>query len=208
MFWLMARFIERAGQRFGRLTVSHWFHRKIGARQRIYWHCLCDCGGTVAVEASNLVNGHALSCGCLQKESRHTNTKTHGGTGTRTYNIWKGMWKRCINQDSKSYADYGGRGIAVCPRWKDFEAFLSDMGAAPPTCSIDRINNSLGYTPENCRWVDHRAQANNCRRNIFLTLNGETLTVSQWATKSGVPYHTLWQRLYRLKWPLSRSLIP
>jgi hypothetical protein len=60
--------------------------------------------------------------------------------------------------------------------------------------------------PENCRWADHRAQMNNSRANVFLTHDGKTLTIAQWARESGVPYQALWQRLFRLGWSLSRAL--
>jgi hypothetical protein len=94
----------------------------------------------------------------------------HGMSGTREYRIWAGMIQRCTNPNSMSYDDYGGRGITVCQDWLRFENFYRDMGDAPFKRSLDRINNDLGYYPDNCRWSTATVQASNRR----LPVNPET----------------------------------
>ena len=200
----MGKFKDRTGDRVGRLIVESFFYKQIGKRKRIYWHCVCDCGGTVDVEAGNL-GRKVKSCGCLQKESRQFHNRTHGMSGTRTHKIWKGMRKRCGDM---SDSRYGGRGIMVCPRWTSFELFLSDMGEAPKGKSIERTDNDLGYSPENCIWADKITQANNTRANVFIEHNGQKMTISQWAEYVGVPYHRLYQRLFKLGWEFSKAIIP
>src|SRR5687767_2577918 len=81
------------------------------------------------------------------------------------YRSWSGIKQRCLNAGNPAYPKYGGRGIAVCERWHgDFEAFLADMGPRPgPGYSIDRIDNSRGYEPDNCRWATYFQQARNTR---------------------------------------------
>ena len=90
---------------------------------------------------------------------------SHRRTGTAEYRTWKNMKSRCYNKSIKSYEYYGARGIAVCDRWlNSFENFLSDMGLRPsPSHSIDRKDNSLGYSPDNCTWATKAEQAANRR---------------------------------------------
>lgn len=88
------------------------------------------------------------------------------------------MIQRCTNPDSNSYPYYGGRGIAVCDRWKDFKAFLEDMGERPSNLTLGRIKNNLGYQPGNCRWETWKEQERNRRNNSILTVRDITDCVS------------------------------
>jgi len=80
------------------------------------------------------------------------------------YWLWEGMRKRCNQKSEKSYASYGAKGITVCDEWKSFWKFLEDMGERPsPIHSLDRIDNSKGYSKENCRWATPKQQHENRR---------------------------------------------
>src|SRR3954466_7793371 len=126
---------------------------------------------------------------------------THGhcrNGGTSTYKIWQMMIDRCHNSRSKSYPDYGARGIAVCARWRlSFEAFLEDMGERPPGLSIERIRNAHGYSKSNCKWATRTEQNNNSRQNVVIEFRGESLTAAQWARRVGISGSLLRQRLRR-----------
>lgn len=111
-------------------------------------------------------------------------------------------------QKNPAFDSYGGRGINICERWRNsFSAFLGDMGARPSkTHSIDRINNDLGYSPENCRWATHIQQANNKRNNRKFEHDGMTLGVAEWSRITGINIGTLYFRLNDLGWSVSKSL--
>lgn len=81
------------------------------------------------------------------------------------YTVWRAIQQRCHNPKNTAYSDYGGRGIAVCQRWREsFEAFYADTGARPsPEMTLDRIDNERGYEPGNVRWATRIEQSQNTR---------------------------------------------
>jgi hypothetical protein len=109
---------------------------------------------------------------------------THRGNATKLfraeYNAWFNMNDRCHNPNHPDFVRYGGRGIAVCDRWRSyengFENFLSDVGPRPaPRLSLDRINNEEGYEPLNCAWRNLIEQASNKHCTPMVTLNGRNV---------------------------------
>jgi hypothetical protein len=131
----------------------------------------------------------------------------HGKYGTPVYVSWFQMLTRCRNPRCPEYENYGGRGISVCERWLDFRNFYADMGDRHQGMSLDRINNSRGYEPGNCRWATRGQQNNNKRSNIVLTHNGESLTLAQWAQRLGMKQHTI-QARHRRGLPPEKVLQP
>lgn len=114
--------------------------------------------------------------------------------------------KQMHKKNRPDYKDYGGRGVKVCDRWKNsFGDFLQDMGERPDNMSIDRIENSKGYKPENCRWATKEEQMQNVRTNRNITFNGETLCLTAWARKLGITHSSLQGRLKR-GWSLEKTL--
>jgi hypothetical protein len=187
---------ELKGKRFGRLTALQRVPR--GTSKKMVWACLCDCGKSVLVVTESLVSGGTKSCGCLHIERIRERCTTHGKSATKEYRTWWKMISRCVDRNNADYNDYGGRGIVVCQRWREsFEAFIEDMGLPPPGTSIDRIDNDGPYSPENCRWATAKEQANNKRNNLFFACSGETLSLAQWAEKTGQSLEGLYQRIYR-----------
>lgn len=197
-------FKNLTGMIFGQLTVIAY----AGKRGRYtMWLCRCKCGKETQAIVSNLCSGGTQSCGCLQRKKTVECSRTHGYCGTPEYVTWRSMKQRCGDPSQISYDDYGGRGITVCDRWRDsFEAFLADMGERPSkNHSIDRVDNSKGYSKSNCRWATNKEQGRNTRRNRMLTLNGRTLCVAEWAERLGMSDATILSRLGR-GWSVERAL--
>ena len=127
---MKAEIIDLTGQKFGRLFAIKLIGRK---KRHTYWQCKCDCGEELIVNSNNLRNGHTKSCGCLRKETTRQSHLTHGlgdrkkiRSGNRLYRCWDSMKQRCLNQNTKSYKHYGGRGITICEEWQDnFEPFMN-----------------------------------------------------------------------------------
>jgi hypothetical protein len=163
---------ELIGNRFGRLLVTGITK---GGKDTIV-NCTCDCGNIAAVTYSNLNRGNTKSCGCWKVEHggiTGRNTTTHGMSFTKAYRTWSSIKRRCYSKNHKDYKWYGARGISVCEKWiESFESFYADMGAPPHGMSIDRIDNSLGYSVENCRWASSVEQNSN-RRNTSEWSNAE-----------------------------------
>src|SRR4030042_6036882 len=141
--------VDITNQRFGKLIALE--PTTLRKRSSIIWKCQCDCGKIVLKASDNLRRGFTKSCGCLVKEKsfRHGHAASNCKRHSRTYESWCRMWQRCNNKNLPAYRYWGGRGIAVCKRWKDFRNFLSDMGERPQGKSIDRINNDGNYEPSN-----------------------------------------------------------
>lgn len=117
------------------------------------------------------------------------------------------MMQRCYDKNSNSYKNYGGRSIAVCWRWHDFENFYKDMYATFSVgLSLDRINNDFDYSPRNCKWSTKKEQALNRRSNRMLDLNGFVMTLEEWATKLGIKRSTLEMRLDKYGWSVEKAL--
>lgn len=130
------------------------------------WLAVCSCGTQKVVFKRNVNSGKSRSCGCIRPEVSALLNLSHGQTGSKTYKIWAGMKRRCYNPNELFYPHYGGRGIAVCDRWKDsFETFMADMGNCPDGYSIERINVDGNYEPSNCKWIPRREQARNTRKS-------------------------------------------
>ena len=186
----MSKYIDISNKKYGKLTALKINHIQILAsgQKREHWLCKCECGNETIVSKVNLLNNHTKSCGCLKHEAYNF---SHKKKNTRIYNIWTNIKTRCYNKNRKNFYNYGGRGITVCDEWKkDFMSFYNWAMANGynDTLTIDRIDVNGNYEPSNCRWVDIYTQANNKRTNHFLTYNGNTHTLAEWARIYNINY--------------------
>jgi hypothetical protein len=181
------RLIDLTGKKYGKLTV---IERAGSCKSGSQWKCICECGKESIVAACNLKNGEVKSCGCL-------NIK-HGLRYTNLYRKWDGIKKRCNNEKTPQYKDYGGRGIRICPEWENnFKAFY-DWAMAngyKEGLTIERIDNNGNYEPSNCRWATPKEQANNRRNTPYITYNGVTKTSREWDDYFGIRSGTINKRM-------------
>jgi hypothetical protein len=196
----MARYIIKItpGEVYNRWTVLEEAPRNIH-NYRCWW-CRCVCGTVRSVVGRTLVDGSSKSCGCLQQ-----NACDHR-TDHPLYTLWHSMIQRCTCPTDDNFPRYGGRGITVCERWCDFALFLADMGPRPSSKhTLERLDNNRGYEPGNVVWATYAQQLRNTRRNRWLTFNGETKCVTDWASQYRLAVHTITLRLQK-GWPVGAAL--
>ena len=180
---------ELIGLKFQRLMVIADGGRC--KKQNILWLCRCDCGNETTVRGYDLKSGKVKSCGCYNREKQSNLKHGQAGSGKKrnpVYSIWASLIQRCVNPNDRSWKHYGGRGIAVCDRWREsFENFLADMGERPtPKHSIDRIDVNGNYEPGNCRWATVSEQNLNRRNNTLITVGDVTKPLKLWVDDLGV----------------------
>lgn len=144
----------------------------------------------------------------MENRLRHGHAAGPRGAGVRslTYNAWRAMKGRCTQPKDGGYAKYGAVGVVLCEAWDRFDAFLRDMGERPSAAhTIERLDNSKGYSPENCRWATRKEQARNRRSNRILALGGVEMPIAAWAEHLGMPAHRISTRLRR-GWSVERAL--
>lgn len=193
----MGQFVDLTGLQFGLLkAVCRAGSDNHGAT----WNCVCECGKKLIVKSNSLRSENTRSCGsCLHK--------THGGSYSRLYRIHRCMRARCYDERSDSFKHYGAKGIRVCDLWMDFAEFQTWALANgyQDGLSIDRIDGTLGYSPDNCRWATPRQQQHNIRSNVRLTAYGKTMTIAEWARLANMPYSTLYGRV-NAGWDVYRAI--
>lgn len=194
-------FVDLTGLAFGRWSVLR------RSASLLKWTCRCSCGLEKDVDGRSLRRG--LSKGCIKCHTATAPRRTHGEKRTRLYTVWCRMIARCENPNEAAYPRYGGRGITICAAWRqDFVSFrdwaLSNGYAENLT--IDRIDNSRGYHPDNCRWSTYAEQNRNYSRNRYVAFRGENILVCDLALRVGLPQDVLKNRILRYGWPIEEAI--
>ena len=191
---------DLTGKKFGKLEVIGV--HDTGSR-KTYYVCQCDCGNVKVVRADSLISGATKSCGCIKKEQDKTNLTAnhrHKMSGTRIYETWQDMKRRCYNKQNARYDRYGGRGIKVCEEWlNDFQSFYdwAISNGYSDDLTIDRIDNDGNYEPSNCRWSTAKEQCNNRGSNINITIGNATKSLMCWCEIFNVDYKKVYARYKR-----------
>jgi len=198
------------GERFGFVEVlEKTTKRKNGY---IVYKCKChSCGRTLEKTLEHLSRrrkqGHNnMTCGCYDKH--HNHLYKNGLSSTRLRYIYDGMKARCYNTNNPSYRNYGYRGINICKEWlENFENFYNWAinNGYKDELTIDRIDVDGNYEPNNCRWSTKLEQASNKRNIAFITFNGVTKPIKEWAKEYNIQLCTLRTRINR-GWEIERAL--
>ena len=156
----MSKYIDLTNQIFHRLTA---ICRVFNDGYHTMWQCVCDCENMSVVRAQHLRNGNTKSCGCWDADVLKTRSTKHGLYNSPEYQSWKAMIQRCYNPKNRCAHLYGGRGITVEKQWHEFAVFYKDMAPRPLGKTLDRKNNDLNYSKNNCRWATAKEQRANQR---------------------------------------------
>ena len=201
------------GKNFGRFIILEYHHKeavilKNGESNgfRYYYLCQCNCG-KIFIIRRDMIN-KTLSCGCYRKEQAFkANYKPNNIRKTRIYRIWTKMNCRCYNSNSQYFKNYGGRGIIICDKWKDFENFYdwAMNNGYQDDLTIDRIDVNGNYEPSNCRWITRKAQNNNKTNNHIIIYNDIQYTLSQISDLLNLKSSTIRARLKR-GWNIEEAL--
>lgn len=144
----------------------------------------------------------------IDRKGKNNGHYKHGGKGTKLYEVWCTMRRRCNCPKVQSYKHYGGRGIKVCEEWQDdflvFQKWAISNGYQEGL-TLDRIDNNGNYEPSNCRWATMKVQANNQRTTLKIEYKGLTKTLHEWADFLGLKPNTLYYRIFKLKWSVERA---
>lgn len=194
------RLTEFVGTTIGKLRALRFVGMRVAAGGRRFqeWEFECDCGNKTITSRTRVENGYTTSCGCVRLATHTTHGFTRHYKQHPLYGVWATMIQRCTNPKVVGYRNYGARGIGVCSEWMSFENFAKDMlPTYLPGLTLDRIDNSRGYSSANCKWSTRLEQGRNKRNNRSITFQGETLTLLEWSRKCRVSHSVLHKRLKR-----------
>lgn len=133
--------------------------------------------------------------------------QTHGMSKSPLFRVWYAMLERCENPKDKHFTYYGGRGITVSVEWHTFSNWYQDMGERPHGGTLERIDNNLGYSKENCRWASRTSQQRNMRSNRLFERDGKKMCFAEWEIELKLKPSTISKRVHK-GWSVDRAVSP
>lgn len=200
----MGKFVSMPhGHRYGSLVVQR---RGPDINGHTAYHCKCDCGSEVLVKGVLLRRGAKKTCNLNGHNGNQNRIPGVNTSELPEYQVWKGMLKRCERKNHRAFANYGGRGITVCDRWKSFVAFYEDMGKRPSLeHTLERKDVNGHYEPGNCKWATIKEQNRNTRNTIRVTYEGRKVALADLVEELGLSRSVVKMRL-QYGWPLDVAL--
>lgn len=200
-------FKNLAQQTFGDLLViGRVDNKKIGKKSGTYFLCKCVCGNFTCVISYSLRDGrkHHRCKECFAKANM-----THGYSKTRLYQTWCGMRERTMTKHSRGYKFYGAKGIKICDEWLDFLTFRkwALSNGYDDTLTIERLDNSKGYCPENCTWIPPEDQAKNKTNTYLFEIDGEIRSFREWTNLYNRPHVTIYRKVFEHGMSLKEALL-
>lgn len=182
------------GKTINKLTVCNIVKKN----NRLYFNCICECGKSALIRTDAVISGKTKSCGCLKGSSPKRFTNISRKDYHKLQSTWFRINYRCHNKNHHKYPFYGAKGIYVCDQWRnsldDFILWSINNGYSY-NLTIDRIDNSKGYSPENCRWATLKQQQRNRNVTKMFTYNNVTKPISEWCEILNLPYDATKERL-------------
>jgi hypothetical protein len=194
------------GEAVGPWTIIE--ESKPDANGNLIWSVRHLCGAERIARGSRLRHGRVRCIQCSPKKTKQVPRVRKKQRRSELYSTWRDMKDRCHRPACKSYHRYGGRGIRVCDRWRDsFSAFVADMGPRPsPSHTIDRIDGTRGYEPDNCRWATQKEQQRNRLNNVRFDVGGAMRTLGEISELTGIPERVLKTRARDLGWSIQDAI--
>lgn len=194
------------GRWYGSLQVLEELPRAKGALASSLCVCVCVCGHRREITSNSLNETAAKVCRCKVAATNAARLRTHGQCRSKAYSSWLNMKQRCTNPNRPDQKNYVGRELGFCERWVDFPNFLEDMGEPPDGLTLERVDNSLGYSPGNCQWANSKQQNRNRRDTLYVEYRGERRKLADLIEESGLSRAKVYLRIHRRKWPVDRAL--
>lgn len=203
---------DLTNKKFNKLLVTSFSHRN---GKHYYWNIKCDCGNTKTMRADTIKRSDVGGCGCGVAESQRLNPHNvkHRLSHTPFSGTYYAMRSRCDKKTNNMYYNYGAKGVTY--EWKTFKHFYDDMYASYQEAldkangqriTLDRIDNSKGYSTDNCRWSSYKEQGRNRTNNVMFTHTGKTKCLSEWAEENGMQTSTLWARIRNYGWTFEKAI--